>query len=79
MKKLTGFLLRYVIEDDKAVRDNRASELYLQNIFTAKMEGKFDSAKHFFQNVCHTLLQKILPNGDVNPLHIKSSIGGMKL
>jgi hypothetical protein len=79
VKKLVSFLVRFVLEDDKNVRDSRQSELYLQTIYTYKMNESFDSAKHFFQNVCHTLLQKILPNGDYNPLQIKSKISKMKL
>ncbi len=48
IKKLTMFISRYVIEDDKGLRDNRLAELHLQNIFTMKMGENFDSSKHFF-------------------------------
>jgi hypothetical protein len=79
VKKLVNFLVRYILEDDKSGRDSRQSELFLQTIYTYKMNDSFDSSKHFFQNVCHTLLQKILPYGDTNPLQIKSKICKMKL
>ncbi len=60
--------------------DSRYSEVCLQMIFNYKMNDKFDSSKHFYQNVCHTLLSMILPVAiDKNPLHFKSKIGGMKL
>jgi hypothetical protein len=79
VKKLVAFIVRFVLEDDKNVRDSRQSELFLQTIYTYKMNETFDSSKHFFQNVCHTLLQKVLPYGDSNPLQIKSKVCKMKL
>jgi hypothetical protein len=55
--------------------DSRYSEVCLQMIFNYKMNDKFDSSKHFYQNVCHTLLSMILPVAiDKNPLHFKSKL-----
>ena len=44
------------------------------------MEDTFDSPKHFYQNVCHTLVKGILSNENgKNPLLLKSKIGITKL
>jgi hypothetical protein len=79
-RKLHSFILRYFLDEEKPMRDNRQAEIYLQNIFTIKMEDSFDSPKHFYQNVCHTLLKGILSdeNGK-NPLMLKTKVRVTKL
>ena len=67
------FFHKHIIDDEKSGLA-RQNDVFIQSIANIKMGSAFDSIKHFYQNVCYTLITKTLSGGQ-NPLIVLNKPG----